>query len=203
MTKVFLLYFSSFFIYFFSLKTVDFINNFESEKILDKKVSRIIVSTLTSLFVVCLFFKYGFSFLGIKFFLLSIYLIICAYIDHYSHYVYSIFSAIFFIISISILVYQYYTGISFMSNILSFFLTLIICYSLYLFKVFSWGDIEVFSLTALCLGNFLGVFIIFLSLCLSGIFGYFKLLFKRIKFHDRMALCPFIAVSTIIVILLV
>lgn len=203
MTKVFLLYFSSFFIYFFSLKAVDFINNFESEKILDKKASRIIVSTLTSLFVVCLFFKYDLSFLLIKFFLLSIYLIICAYIDYYSQCVYSIFSVIFLIISIVILAYQYYIGISFMSSILSFLLTLIICYALYLFKIFSWGDIEVFSLTALFLGNFLGVFIIFLSLCLSGIFGYFKLVFKKIKLHDRMPLCPFIAVSTIIVILLV
>lgn len=200
MIKLILVFISAFILLYNSFKIIDFINNKDNEKIEVKKHSKIIISTLTSIFVVCLFLKYNLTINFIKYLLLLIYLTITGYIDYKTQNVYTFLSSAYMIIGIIFFLINVYMGVSYF-YIEGIFITAIIAVILSLFKIINWGDTEVFIVISIFLGGFVSVINIFFSIAISGFEILYLLITKKITIKDQIALCHHIAISTCLLML--
>lgn len=193
------------FIVYISLSALlRFINNNDDTKIIDKKMIRILVSVISSLGIGILYIKYSLNFTFAKYSILMFYLIISGYIDYHSRNVYTFISRIFLISGVifaAIDVFYYESPIEF--YIIGILGTLFLSSSLAFFKQLGWGDVEVYSITALYLGGFLSSMNVFLSLALAGVETVFKLIRRKVKLNDKGTLCQFIALSTYLIIFFV
>ena len=179
-----------------------FINDNDDEKIQDKKLSRIIVSIVSSLCMGVLYIKYYTSiFLFFRYFLLMIFLIITGYIDSHSKNVYSFISNKFGMIG---LIFLAINIIHFRADPGSYLIGVVGCLflssCLALFKLLGWGDVEVFTITSLYISGLMSVMNIFLSLAIAGIGAVIRLIWKKAKLTDTGTLCPYIALSAYLII---
>lgn len=190
---------SIFFIYN-SFRVIEFINSKDDTKITDKRLSRAIISILFSLFIGILYIKYGLSMAFIKYFLLMVYLTVTGYIDHYSRNVYTFISFAFFTIGAVFMGIDLYYGGSLTTYFIIFSSILVMCLNIAILGFMGWGDAEVFIITALYIGSFISLINIFVAFSLAGIVASYRLITRKVKTGDRGALCPYIAVSTSILL---
>lgn len=191
---------------FNSFKVIDFINTREKaeEIIKDSGITRYIISTLTTLFVVCLFLKFSISYIFFKYFVLILFLMIIGYIDFFTKNVYSFILKIGLVIGAAFVVYELFSGVSITNYLISFIGTSIITLLFSAFHLMGWGDFYVFILCALFLGSlsFIPIFNIFLAFSLSGLEAIYLLVRYKFKvnINFKMALCPYIFISTFIIL---
>lgn len=190
---------SVFFIYN-SFRVIEFINLKDDIKIADKRLNRAIISILFSLFIGILYIKYGLSIIFIEYFLLMVYLTVTGYIDHYSRNVYAFISFAFLTIGAGFMGVHLYYGASLTTYLIVISSTFVICLNIAVLGFIGWGDVEVFIITALYMGSFISLFNIFIAFSLAGIVAAYRLINRKIKAGDRGALCPYIAISTSILL---
>lgn len=167
-------------------------------------VTVIIFSTLI------IYLKYGLTLNFIFIFYLSIYLIVCAYIDFKTMFVYSIFNFITIVISI---IYLYLTleitnfGIT--NLIINVIIYMVFSFALSKFNVYGEGDSEIFIAISIFIAIKYNVFIIetlLINMVLSNIVAIFMNLknidFKKMKLKNRIAFAPCIAISTMILLVI-
>lgn len=200
MLKLILVVLASLFFIYNSFRIIEFINSKEATKIVDKRINRVIISIIASLFLTILYIKYSLSMVFIKYFLLIIYLTITGYIDHYTKNVYAFISYAFLAIGIVFVGADLYYG----ANITTYFIIissiLIICLNIAFLGFMGWGDVEVFVIAALYIGSFVSLMNIFIAFSLAGIVAAYRLVTKEIRIGDRGALCPYIAISTCLIL---
>ncbi|ERI90700.1 hypothetical protein HMPREF1982_03738 [Clostridiales bacterium oral taxon 876 str. F0540] len=190
---------SLFFIYN-SFRVIEFINSKDNTKIIDKRANRAIISILFSLFIGFLYIKYGLSIIFIKYFLLMVYLTVTGYIDHYSKNVYTFISFAFLAIGVVFMGADLYYGASLTTYVIIISSILVMCLNIAILGFMGWGDAEVFIITALYIGSFISLINIFVAFSLAGIVASYRLITRKVKTGDRGALCPYIAVSTSILL---
>ncbi|MCR3758899.1 hypothetical protein KYB31_07835 [Clostridium felsineum] len=205
MLKLIALMLATVFILFVSLNVVvNFINSMDEYSIKDTKLTRIVIAVIASIALGIIYLKYSLSIEFLKYYFLMIYLIITGYIDFNSKYVYKFFSYIFLGIGLIFLflsimcsgerIQPYLIGIGG-----SFFLS----GGLSIFNLLGTGDVEVFTISAIYIGGILSTMNVFLALSLGGFGAIFKLLTGRAKLKDKVTLCPYIALSTYLIIFFV
>lgn len=180
---------------------IKYINKNENNVITTKKLY--LFNLLTSIFLICLFLKYEKSLFIIRYFILMFFLNITAFIDYKTKYIYDFINVIFGLIGIifmliDILKYNILTTL--FSVILVFFITFMLSKLNFIGR----GDIDVFIIVCMYIGNYNSILNIFLAIALSGsiaLKSIFKLDFKKIA-KERVALCPFILISTFIILFL-
>lgn len=200
MIKLIAAFIAIFFIVYITLNSLlKFINarETENEKIIDESWNRVLVSLVSSSFICIFYIRYGLSLQFIKYLVLMIFLIVTGYIDSCSKNVYTFISYIFLFIGLI------FFGIDLIQNNSSFYSYLIgvavaltISSSIAIFKLLGWGDVEVFTIAAIYIGGYTSVLNIFLAFSIAGIGTIFKLVMGKVKLSDRGTLCPYIAVST-------
>lgn len=167
-------------------------------------VTVIIFSTLI------IYLKYGLTLNFIFIFYLSIYLIVCAYIDFKTMFVYSIFNFITIVISV---IYLYLTlkitnfGIT--NLIINVIIYMVFSFALSKFNVYGEGDSEIFIAISIFIAIKYNVFIIetlLINMVLSNIVAIFMNIknidFKKMKLKNRIAFAPCIAISTMILLVI-
>lgn len=192
----------SFILLYSSFRIIDFINKKDDENIEIKKYVKIIISTLTSIAVVCLFLKYDISIYLIKYFILINFLMITGYIDYKTKNIYTFLSIIAGIFAMIFLIIEFKDG-NIGNYLLSIALTSIISFVLTKINAIGEGDCEVFIIISMFIGGIAGVFNIFTSFALSGIGAIYLLLTKKVKMKDRTALAHYIAISTTILLIII
>lgn len=191
---------ASVFIIYNSFRVIECINAKDDIKITDKKLNRVIISIIASLFIGILYIKYSLSIVFLKYFLLMIYLTITGYIDHYTKNVYAFISYAFLAIGLIFMGVNLYNGADIFSCLIIISSILIICLNIAILGLMGWGDVEVFVIIALYIGSFVSIMNIFIAFSLAGIVAAYRLITKKIKIGDRGALCPYIAISTCIIL---
>lgn len=200
MLKLILVLISSLFLIYNSFRVIEFINSKDDTKIIDKRLNRAIISILFSLFIEILYIKYGLSMVFIKYFLLMVYLTVTGYIDHHSRNVYAFISFAFLAIGAGFKGVDLYYGVSLITYFIIISSILVICLNIAVLGFIGWGDVEVFIITALYIGSFISLINIFVAFSLAGIVAAYRLITRKIKASDRGALCPYIAISTSILL---
>ena len=200
MLKLILVLLISVFFIYNSFRVIEFINLKDDIKIADKRLNRAIISILFSLFIGILYIKYGLSIIFIEYFLLMVYLTVTGYIDHYSRNVYAFISFAFLTIGAGFMGAHLYYGTSLTTYIIVISSTFVICLNIAVLGFIGWGDVEVFIITALYMGSFISLFNIFIAFSLAGIVAAYRLINRKINAGDRGALCPYIAISTSILL---
>ncbi len=183
---------------------IKFINKNENddEKISDRMRTRLIVSGVSGIFVGILYIKYFAGFTFIKYLTLIVYLVITGYIDAHTKIVYTFFSMIFLFIGLIFLgITVFSVGGDLKTCLLGIVICVIISLLSMLFKFFSWGDFDVFIISSLFIGGLLGALNILIALTLSGLVALFCVILKRKKLTDSFAVCPYIAISTYLIML--
>lgn len=205
MLKLILLITTTFLLLFSMLNILlKYINSREDVQIADEKFSRILVSAVSSIFIGILYLKYAFTFPFIKYLFIMTYLIVTGYIDSHSRNVYTFISYIFLFIGLIFLgIDIMYNSAAFQIYLIGSIGSLIICSSIAALKLLGWGDVEVFVIASIYIGGFISIMNIFLALSLAGIGTIYKLLRRKVKLSDRGTLCPYIAVSTYLIIFLI
>lgn len=196
-------------IFFILYSILNFLLNYinareaDNEKIIDKNWNRVLVSLVSSSFICILYIKYGLSLNFIKYFVLMIFLIVTGYIDSCSKNVYTFISYIFLFIGLIFLgagILQHNVSLySYLKGIAS---CLIIGSVIAAFKLLGWGDVEVFTIVAVYIGGCTSIMNIFLAFCIAGIGTIIKLIMRKVKLSDRGTLCPYIAISTYLLLFL-
>lgn len=184
--------------------TINFIKNNDDVNICDKKFVKIALSIFSGMAIGILYLKY--YTLPIKFLryaVLMFYLIITGYIDYHTRNVYDFLSYIFLAVGLIFLVIDFFYYGEIRLYLIGAVGTLIVSSIIAAFKFLGWGDVEVFSIVSLYIGGFVSLLNIFLAIAIAGINTVYKLLRKQVKLSDRGTLCPFIAVSTYIILFLV
>jgi leader peptidase (prepilin peptidase)/N-methyltransferase len=202
MLKLILVLLTSLFIIYNSFRIIEFINSKDDIKIIDKRLNRAIISILFSLFIGILYIKYGLSIIFIKYFLLMVYITVTGYIDHYSRSVYIFISIAFLAIGAGFIGVDLYYGASLITYLIVIPSILVICLNIAVLGFIGWGDVEVFIITALYIGSFISLINIFVAFSLAGIVAAYRLITRKVKAGDRGALCPYIAISTSILLII-
>lgn len=184
--------------------TINFIKNNDDVNICNKKIVKLALSIFSGIAIGILYLKY--YTLPVKFLryaVLMFYLIISRYIDYHTTNVYDFLSYIFFALGLIFLAIDFFYYGEIRLYIIGAVGTLIVSSIISAFKFLGWGDVEVFSIASLYVGGFVSLLNIFLAIAIAGIDTVYKLLRKQVKLSDRGTLCPFIAVSTYIILFFV
>lgn len=180
--------------------TVKYINSNEESSIKDKILGRAFVSLLGGLAISILFVKYFFNVQFFRFCILILYVTISGYLDYYTKSVYSFISCIFASISLAFLGMDLYYG-ELKSTLIGIIGSFIISFLFYKIKTFGSGDVEVFSIAAAYIGGSISIFNIILAGSIAGIIIIFKsIIALKFSFKRKVVLCPFIAVSTFLIL---
>lgn len=184
---------------------IKYINVNDSQNICDKMWLKLIMCILVSTENILLYIKFGFSLEYIGYVIAIIFITITAIIDFYTHCVYEIITVPTLVISV-----VFYIANIFLKNIsikssLFIILTYVILKVLCISKSIGEGDLEVYLIISLILCQYnMATFInIIFSMAISGIAGILMLIIKKVDLNYRKPLCPCIAVSTYIILLLV
>ena len=205
MTVLILVVCISFLIMYKSFFIVTYINKKDCQD-MDHGVKRkILISIIPSIINSILFIKNGLSFDFFSYFIIIIFITMIAYIDYCTKYVYEIISIPMIIISAIICTINLIMGNIDLYTLITIF---IISMMLLLFSKLNYigeGDVEVFISLSLVMSkyNILPIINIILSLGISGIVGILLLITRRIGLKYRKALCPSIALSSYILLILI
>lgn len=200
MQKLILVVLVYLFVIYKSFGVIEFINPKDDKEIVDKKANRIIISILVSLFIGILYTKYNLSMAFIKYSLLALYVVITGYIDHYSRNVYSFISYIFLVIGLIFMGINLYNGADISSYLIIISSIFILCFNIAILGFIGWGDVEVFIIAALYMGSFVSLMNILIAFSLAGVVAAYRIVTKKIKIYDKGALCPYIAISTFLIL---
>lgn len=198
MLNILIIFLTTFIIQYFSFVcTFKYINKYDNLNY--KHNILIFLSTLSSTFIVCLFLKFkliiSINFIGYS--ILIMFLFIFGYIDYISEYVYKFLLIMLLIFSI---LFMLRNNIPLHEVVLSFIFTVFICMVVKIMNGFNWGDIFIFMILSLTLG-YKNLLNIFLSFFLGGLISIPLLILKRIHLKDEKPLCPYILLSTFLIIM--
>jgi hypothetical protein len=191
-------------VFYGALKIV--INNDKTSNLQIKKEIKITLIILISTTLIYLKYKLTIDFLFI--FYLSIYLIICGYIDKKTMYIYSLFNYITIIISIIYLIVKiepiYVTNI-----IINVIIYMVFSVIMTRFNIYGGGDNEIFIAISLYIAVNSHIFPleallinVILSNVVMTILNFKKFNFRKMKLNSRIAYAPSIAISTMILLLI-
>lgn len=182
------------------------VNKSDKENIIIKKEIGVIFIILISTTLLYLKYKLKIDFFFL--FYLSIYLIICAYIDYKTMYVYSIFNYLTIIISIVYLVSKY-NEINFINVVINVIIFIAYSIIMSIFKVYGGGDNELFIATSVYIAINSKIFpleALFLNMILANLIMIITNIknfnIKKMKLKRKIAFAPSIAMATMILLLL-
>lgn len=183
-----------------SIKFINFVND---ENIVDKKLIRILVSVFSGAAIWLLYAKYLFNIFFLRYAVMMVFLTVIAYLDVYTHNVYNFIIYIFLIIGV---IFQVIDIVFYYGDMQTLFIgalgSLIVSSLLFLIKQLGFGDIEVFFIVSLYVTGFLSVFNVLLAPALAVVQSIYKIIFKRASLNDESALCPFIAISSFLILIM-
>jgi prepilin signal peptidase PulO-like enzyme (type II secretory pathway) len=155
-----------------------------------------------------IYLKYKFTIDFLFIFYLSIYLIICAYVDKKTMYVYSIFNYFTIIISLIYLI-STYNNVYVTKIIIDVIIYIIFSTLMSKLKIYGNGDNEIFIAISLFIAikfsiNPLEALLVnvIIANIVTIILNYKNINIKKMKLNSRIAFAPSIAISTMIMILL-
>lgn len=173
----------------------------------NRGLSCLIISLITAVAFLMIESKFNISFEFFKYSILLLILVVMSTEDFYTMTIYNEEVVIGVICSVVLFVFE---GVIYRRNV-SYFMYKYILFSLIigiLILIFilliggmGIGDLEVYVMCSLFLGLKLSLIMIFLSFVIGGIFGFVLIAAKLRTKKDRIPFIPFIAVSSIIVIL--
>lgn len=185
-------------------KVIFFINENDLEVDLNlKKIDKNFILLAYFIFISMFFYKYKLSIAFVFYYITIVYLIITAYIDFKTRYIYTIINVFFGIISFLFLMYLISINIDIRDSIRGIFLTVIISVLFSKLKVWNWGDTEMFIVIAPIIatgGSIYILFNFFISMILSSISAIITFIFKGFKMQSRQAFAPYIAISSLILL---
>ncbi|MBE6049530.1 MAG: hypothetical protein E7214_02430 [Clostridium sp.] len=128
------------------------------------------------------------------------FLIIIAYIDFKTSYVYDIISYPLLIFSIIIFIINVINNIVIANNLKGILLGLLVVLIFEKLNYIGQGDVKVFISIFLFINNNLlcPIFIIIFSMGISGIYGIYLFLVKKVDLNYRKPLCPSIYIATLL-----
>lgn len=147
------------------------------------------------------------------FYVLSIYLVITAYIDYKTTDIYSFLNYIMFGISCSFILVNWIEGNPINPMIVSLILVSLVSVIFSVLKVWGWGDTEMLIAISGMVGIKgyiffdtitipIAIFIMVFSTLILGLISIIRILLKRNEFNDRVAFAPYIAISTMLIMIL-
>jgi leader peptidase (prepilin peptidase) / N-methyltransferase len=161
-----------------------------------------IIELLTGILFAALYIVYGFSFLFLKYTVLTSFLIVIGMIDYDTTDIYFITTLSGTIVGIIFVVLGYFQGLGIMTFIYGavlggLFITMIIL----LTKGMGWGDVEICLMCGLYLGLTKSIVLLFISFVVGGLIGAILILTKKKSRKDYIPFGPFIAISAVLVML--
>lgn len=199
--------------------TINYISSRVDEKIFFNKKEKLLILILHIAIIDIFLRKYDISIFFFYCYFISIYLLITAFIDFKTQYVYNFLNVIMGVISITYVIYSYMINGTFSMGIYSVLITIAISVLLSILKVWNWGDTEIFIVISPIIARYsiLYIYINFsISIILLGSISIIKGLIKLIKSPKnsskdllesftkptRKAFAPYIAISSVITILI-
>jgi leader peptidase (prepilin peptidase) / N-methyltransferase len=157
-----------------------------------------VVELMTGIIYAALFITYGFTFVFVKYIVLSSFLIIIGLIDFDTTDVYFTTTISGIISGIAFVVIGYFLGYNFMQYFWGALLGGgLITAIILLTKGMGWGDVEICLLCGVFIGLKLMAVTLFLSFILGGIIGVLLIITKKKSRKDYMPFGPYIALGAI------
>lgn len=193
--------------------TIEFINENDDVNITINKFDWIFFVGIFSISTFLLSARYSYRSINFfYFYILLIYLLITAYIDYKTTDIYSFLNYIMLGISFSFILLNWLNGNSIKPMIVSFISVSLISVLFSLLRVWGWGDTEMLisisgmvgikgSIIFDTISIPIGIFIMIFSTLILCIISIIKILLKRNKINDRVAFAPYIALSTMFIII--
>lgn len=164
------------------------------------------IKLLTGIIFIILFKRFEFSLDFIKYIVLFSVLIVSAFIDYNTQYVFFCVSVIGIISGVLFVIFDILNGEQIINVILSIIVPFIIIYTIMFITKrvkgidgFGYGDIEIFLFLSLYLDLKLMILIMYLSVLLAGLVGIIRLIYHSNKKY--VAFVPYILVATFITII--
>ena len=182
-------------------KVIEFINS-KDENIVLRKRDKIIIISSYLIFITMFLIKYSSSLIFVFYYLTILYLIITAFIDFKTQYVYCILNIYMGINSAISLLYLLITNVDITPNISGVLITCIVSIILSRLDVWGWGDTEIFMVISPIVATGGAIYIIWnfiISMVLSSVINISNMLFKGFKMPLRQAFAPYITVSSLLI----
>ncbi|SHF12508.1 prepilin peptidase [Clostridium fallax] len=163
-----------------------------------------IIEGITALVFLFIYIKYGLNLYFLKYSVLGALLILIGTIDYNTQYVYKNTIIISGLISILFIILEKtFYNINILDYIFGGIISGLFIYTIYLLSKgnMGYGDIEIFFIIGLFLGVRLSIILPLITFILTGAIIILFLLLKKVKRNEYIPLGPFIALSTILVIL--
>jgi leader peptidase (prepilin peptidase)/N-methyltransferase len=161
-----------------------------------------IVELMTGIIYAALFITYGFTFVFVKYIVLSSFLIVIGLIDFDTTDVYFTTTISGIITGIAFTVIGYFTGYGFMQYFWGALLGGgLITAIILLTKGMGWGDVEICLLCGVFIGLKLMIVTLFFSFVFGGIIGVLLIITKKKSRKDYMPFGPYIALGAIVAML--
>ena len=156
-----------------------------------------IVEFLTGILLVCIYIRYGLTFNFFKYVVLTLFLIIIAFIDYDTMYVYSCIVYTGIIVGIVFIIFDVLIYDSNLLNyVLGAFLGFIVMGTIYaLTGGIGLGDVEIAMLCGLYIGWKLEIYFIILSFIIGGVIGSIMIFTRKKLKSDYIPLGPSLAVG--------
>jgi leader peptidase (prepilin peptidase) / N-methyltransferase len=157
-----------------------------------------VIELMTGIIYAALFINYGFTFVFVKYIVLSSFLIVIGMIDYDTTDVYFTTTISGIIAGIAFAVIGYFLGNGFMQYFWGALLGGgLITAIILLTKGMGWGDVEICLLCGVFIGLKLMAVTLFLSFILGGIIGVLLIITKKKSRKDYMPFGPYIALGAI------
>lgn len=183
-------------------KVIDYISTYyDPIKITEKE--KIIMIVFSVIFIDWLLIKFNIGLLFIFYYITILYLLITAFIDFKTQYIYTILNIFMACNSIAYLIYLYLNNQDVLVPLYAILVTSIICGASSILKIWNWGDTEVFIVISpiIATTSISHLYINFaLAISLAGLTNLLISILKRFKRSHRQAFAPYIAAASILMI---
>lgn len=193
--------------------TVKFINKRDKVNITIDRIGWFFLVGIISISTFLLSARYTYRNIDFYYFyILLIYLVITAYIDYKTTDIYSFLNYIMFGISCLFILMNWLKGNPIKPMIVSLILVSLISVIFSLLNAWGWGDTEMLIAISSMVGIKgyiffdtipipVAIFVIVFSTFILGVISIIKILLKRNKVNDRVAFAPYIAISTMLIMI--
>lgn len=164
-----------------------------------------IIITSIYIFLIYIFFSiYGFSIEFTFKYLVLLYLVITAFIDFKTQYVYCFLNRVMGGIAVVYIIYLINSNVLAIEEMEGIFIAIGIAIVFSLFKVWGEGDSEIFIVISPFIAIYGIEYIIMnfiLAMALSGAFNLIALTAKKVKITYQIAFAPYIAISSLLILI--
>lgn len=186
---------------YLSFNVINYINVKDNASIKTSIIFKTFYSILYGLVAFTIYHKFRFTLVTGVYSLTALFLMLCAYIDYKTLYVYSFLTIPMLCVS---LVFAFYVMIKYNMgyyNIIMITLTVAVVSLLAYYNKLGWGDVEVYIIICFVLGGTMGMIAVILSHAISVVSWIKHIIRRDLSLKTQNALVPYIAVSYIILLL--